>query len=173
MSAVPESLIVPCSSCGTIRIFSNIYNARTARRNKTLCKICAIKIIHNSKTLSYRGDVLLMWVNHKRLNAKRRGIEWELTPEALQRVYDKQGKVCALTSLPIGWGKHEHSPKKTGRRNTYSVSIDRIDSNKPYVEENIQLVHKHANVMKQKLPMKEFVHFCKLVYLTNKHLVDD
>jgi hypothetical protein len=88
-------------------------------------------------------------------------------------VYDKQGKICALTSLPIGWGKHEHSPRKTGRRNTYSVSIDRIDSNKPYIEENIQLVHKHVNTMKQKLPMKEFVHFCKLVYLTNKHLVDD
>jgi hypothetical protein len=114
-----------------------------------------------------------MWVNHKRLNAKRRGIDWELTPEALQRVYEKQGKVCALTRLPIGWGTHEHSAKMSGRKNSYSVSIDRIDSNKPYREDNIQLVHKNVNFMKQKLPMKEFVHFCKLVYLTNKHLVDD
>lgn len=114
-----------------------------------------------------------MWFSIKRAQARHRGKKWYLKISDVQEIYERQGKVCALTKLPIGWGKHcENGAKKT-MPTRYSVSIDRIDSKRSYCKDNIQLVHKNVNIMKHKTPMKEFVHFCKLVYLTNKHLVDD
>lgn len=52
--------------------------------------------------------------------------------------------------------------------NPNSCTIDRIDSNKGYVEGNIQLITWRANCLKQHLNNDEFIEFCKDVAHWNK-----
>jgi hypothetical protein len=52
--------------------------------------------------------------------------------------------------------------------NPNSCTIDRIDSSKGYVEDNIQLITWRANCLKQHLNNDEFIDFCKDVAYYNK-----
>jgi hypothetical protein len=52
--------------------------------------------------------------------------------------------------------------------NPNSCTIDRIDSSKGYVEDNIQLITWRANCLKQHLDNDEFIDFCKDVAYYNK-----
>ena len=52
--------------------------------------------------------------------------------------------------------------------NPNSCTIDRIDSSKGYVEDNIQLIPWRANCLKQHLNNDEFIDFCKDVAFYNK-----
>jgi hypothetical protein len=44
-----------------------------------------------------------------------------------------------------------------------SVSIDRIDSTKGYIPNNIQWVDKRINIMKNKMDEQEFLSICKKI----------
>lgn len=48
-----------------------------------------------------------------------------------------------------------------GEYNT--ASLDRIDSSKPYIIDNIQWVHKDINFMKRTYSHDYFIKLCKLV----------
>jgi hypothetical protein len=52
--------------------------------------------------------------------------------------------------------------------NPNSCTIDRIDSDKGYIEGNIQLITWKANCLKQHLNNSEFIEFCKDVARYNK-----
>ena len=69
-------------------------------------------------------------------------------------MYIKQDKKCALTGVPISFEKTELG---------YSASIDRIDSKKEYDLDNVQLVHKDVNLMKNRFDQDYFISMCKLV----------
>ena len=65
---------------------------------------------------------------------------------------------CALSGLPI---------KLPDRyKQTFTASIDRIDSSKGYVKGNVQWVHKDINMMKRNLNQARFVEFCLAVAST-------
>lgn len=59
---------------------------------------------------------------------------------------------------------------KSGRTNT-NVSIDRIDSNKGYTKDNVQLVCSAINFMKSNLSLNDFIMYCESVinYKINKN----
>lgn len=160
---------LPCPVCGVVRSFSTRQAYGNAKRKDTACRKCCCR----GRKVTYYKDIPSMWFSTKRAQAKYRGKKWYLKISDLQEIYEKQGKVCALTKLPIGWAKKSGPHRSRDKVHRYSVSIDRIDSKRSYCKDNVQLVHKNVNIMKHKTPMREFVHFCKLVYLTNKHLVDD
>ncbi len=46
---------------------------------------------------------------------------------------------------------------------SHNISIDRIDSNKGYYIDNIQLVYPKINMMKFTYSQDEFIDMCKLV----------
>lgn len=76
-----------------------------------------------------------------------------VTVEHLIDVWQKQNGLCAYTKLPLSSEAH--------RLNT--VSLDRIDSSKDYVADNVQLVGVAVNYMKRDLAEEQFVQLCKLV----------
>lgn len=84
--------------------------------------------------------------------AIHRGLEWKLTAAFLDGLFTAQEGKCALTGKPLvlDYGKN-------------SVSIDRINSDLGYLENNVQLVIKEANFMKQDLDENEFIEYCKLI----------
>lgn len=109
------------------------------------------------------GEISLDFYNHiRRAAAKpqryREVKEFTVTLEYLWELYLKQNRQCALSKLPIGFNEREGS---RGRR--CSASLDRIDSSKGYVEGNVQWVHKHINIMKNKYELDYFVKLCNLV----------
>jgi uncharacterized protein YlxP (DUF503 family) len=65
-------------------------------------------------------------------------------------MYEKQNGQCAVSGVPMTVGKLQ------GRVPT-NISIDRIDSDKSYELDNIQLVCTTVNMMKNDMTMDELV----------------
>ncbi len=94
--------------------------------------------------------------------AKQRNIDFHITIEEVENLYEQQNKCCALSGRPIDFNKRRiaHIQGKIIRG---SASIDRIDSHKPYTIDNIQLLHKEVNMAKQRLAQKDFIQLCREV----------
>ena len=71
-------------------------------------------------------------------------------------LFIKQNRKCALSGLELSF------PKINGDQ-SYTASIDRIDSSLGYIEGNVQWVHKDINIMKNKYDQDYFIQMCKLI----------
>ena len=91
-------------------------------------------------------------------NAKRRDIEVDITAAIAWDIFIKQNRKCALTGKLLVFSK----TKKEFVNQT--ASLDRIDSSKGYIKNNIQWVHKDINRMKQSYPQDYFIEMCGLVH---------
>lgn len=99
------------------------------------------------------------------INAKKRHIaklkngikyeEFNITYKDVVELKEKQNNKCKYTGVDLVW--------KVGS-SYYQTSIDRIDSNKTYTKDNIQLVCFWANMAKSDLCEKEFIEMIKNVY---------
>jgi uncharacterized Zn finger protein (UPF0148 family) len=78
------------------------------------------------------------WLYHKLQTAKQKR-QVAITHQDLLNLYQRQNGVCAITGLQLS---HAHN-------NPLSASIDRIDSNKEYCDNNIQLVCQSINLGKR------------------------
>jgi hypothetical protein len=87
--------------------------------------------------------------------------DFDINVEFLWDLFLKQNKKCAITNVPICFSSI------FGKFSDGTASLDRIDSNKGYTEDNVQWVHKTINMMKNKLSMDEFTEWCKLVAKNN------
>ena len=100
------------------------------------------------------GKVRVAWYNSFQKSALFRGLEWELTIEFVDALYELQEGRCALSGLPIHWSAVNWD---------HSASIDRIDNDRGYLPDNVQLVHKEINMMRGSLSPERFVELCALV----------
>lgn len=87
---------------------------------------------------------------------KKRHKRENITPEFLADLWDKQKGLCAISGHPMTITRGE------GRVMT-NASIDRIDSFKPYSEDNIQLTCLIVNLMKQQLTIDELKLWCERI----------
>ena len=88
--------------------------------------------------------------------ATTRSIVVDLTIEQAWRLYEQQRGRCALTGTEL-------SLSRTGKGQTQTASLDRIDSKRGYELDNVQWVHKRIQLMKNYLDQDEFVAWCALV----------
>lgn len=86
--------------------------------------------------------------------AKKRNIQFSVSIDEAWKVYLRQNKRCALTGQPLEF-------ISSGYRGT--ASLDRIDSDKPYVSHNIQWVLGDINIMKKEHNTIYFKYLCSLV----------
>lgn len=95
--------------------------------------------------------------------AKSMDREVTITPEDVEALYEKQGRRCAMTKIPIDFGNLDirHADRKV------TASVDRIDSSIGYTKENIQIVHRDINWMKNIYSKDYFIEMCKLVARNN------
>lgn len=82
--------------------------------------------------------------------ARERNIKVNISIEDINNLYIKQNYKCSLSNLPISFKDK-------------NVSLDRIDSNEDYVLNNIQLVHKDINKMKNAFVEDYFIVMCGLI----------
>lgn len=88
----------------------------------------------------------------------RKKFEVSITPEYLKEVWWKQQGQCVYTKLPLLATANQFN----------TVSLDRIDSSKGYVEGNVQLICSAVNKMKQDYTEDLFVLLSYLVTQNNK-----
>lgn len=147
-----------CPQCGEQQTYLRHNYAQESLRLGKLCKACSNKITDNCNRGLY-NEIRLSWYAKCKTGAELRGLEWSLSEEYIWQLYLSQNKKCALSGVDIGWSKIG---------SVHSASIDRIDSNAGYVLDNVQLVHKDINFMKQAFPQTYFIEMCKRVAETNK-----
>lgn len=110
------------------------------------------------------GDLSLNLFHKYRLSAYSRNLEFEITIEYAWDLFIKQNKSCALTGLPLIFNiTFKNQSDRT-------VSLDRIDSSKGYIEGNVQWVHKLVNYFKKNMPNDMFIEMCNLI--SNKNNID-
>lgn len=88
-------------------------------------------------------------------NAARRRLEFSLTLEYLDALWEKQNGRCAYSNRQL------EIPTKS---NKGTASIDRIDSEVGYIEGNVQFVHKSINTMKWNMGEAEFLQTIEEIY---------
>ena len=140
-----------CPTCGSLQSYGRKGHLEDAIRGNWRCKSCS------SYDNNFKGkyhSIPYTWFNIKQKSGLSRGYQWELTIEDIWSMYEKQEGVCALSGLPIKWAE---------KGLTATASIDRIDSTEGYVLENVQLVHKDINFMKQQYDQEYFINLCKAV----------
>jgi hypothetical protein len=98
------------------------------------------------------GDVSGKTISKIKRDAESRYISFNLTIEFLDSLLKQQEFKCALTGLVLS----------TNYKNL-TASVDRIDSTKGYIENNVQWVHKDVNMMKNHYYETYFKEICKLV----------
>lgn len=122
-------------------------------------KSCGCKTNYKNGNNSHRwkgyGDIKKSLFDEIKTKAKQRNYIFEITIEDIWNQYLKQNGKCYLSGLPIKFYQQVKLRKKE------TASLDRIDSKKGYTKDNIQIVHKHINLMKKELSNIEFINICK------------
>lgn len=138
---------------------------RTAELNsasaiKGLTKSCGCLKI---KTLRNRGYELLSYSFYKKLqrSALSRDYDMTISIKDMWDCYIKQNKKCAISGVPIVLYPDSNKER------LQTASPDRIDSNKGYIKDNFQWVHKRINRMKNILSSDEFLFWVNLIHIKN------
>lgn len=126
-----------------------------------------IKIAHKMFPKSYgfcgAGDIPGGYLSGRKRAAQMKHREYSVSSSYLWELFLKQNKKCAMTGIELNFRTYWTNKKnKSG-----TASLDRIDSNKGYIEGNVQWVHKDINNMKQDYTVDEFKNYCKLVVKYN------
>lgn len=145
----------PCASCGEIQSYLRRNYAIESFRLRKMCKKCSNRKVDNCHRGWHRG-IRISWFNKYKVSSELRGINWDLSIDEVADVFYAQKERCALTGWRLVFPNIGH-PGKT------DASIDRIDSKAGYKKENIQIVSKKVNMMKQHYSVKEFIDVCKAV----------
>jgi hypothetical protein len=92
--------------------------------------------------------------------AKRKNIPYDLTADFILNMYIRQNGKCAISGMDISLPKNNDEYAK----HLHTVSVDRIDSNKGYTKNNVQLLHKDINRMKWSHSEEYFLSLCENIY---------
>lgn len=118
---------------------------------------------NNPKSLKLTGINLFFHnkITYLRNGAKARGLEFSLTIEDLVNQYNKQNKVCFYSG-----GEFAELKKQKIQFNT--LSVDRFDSNKGYIKDNIVLCLNCINMLKSNFCFSKIKSVFKNIYMKEK-----
>ena len=153
-----------CPDCNKEIIYRWNYQLQTAIVRNSCCKSCRAvrsnispkrnnRLAQNPSWAGYE-EIPGSWFTKYFLRANKTKRTGTITIQDVWDLYLKQNKKCALSGVEISFTKEEGG---------YSASIDRIDSSKEYDLDNIQIVHKDVNIMKNRYNQDYFINFCKLI----------
>ena len=92
-------------------------------------------------------------LQHAKLRAKEKGLEFNLTREFLESIYVQ---FCPILGTELSYGG-------TGRIVPESATIDRIDNSKGYTTDNVQILSYKANRMKSDATHDELKAFANYI----------
>lgn len=155
-----------CKKCNSVKPLSEFYSngcfADGVIKYRSTCKECVKKKTNNiypkirNKKIYFYNKSAKNYLAHLVNHATKRKIGSNIDTEFIVQLWEKQQGKCALTNIEMTRIYGE------GRLNT-NVSIDRIDSFKPYAKDNVQLVCLAVNIMKQQMSTEELAVWCERV----------
>ena len=83
-------------------------------------------------------------------NARRRGLPYKISNKYIWSLFVNQKRRCALSGKSISFFEG-------------TASLDRIDSGRGYLKDNIQWTHKHINIAKMDHSSSYFIEMCREV----------
>lgn len=89
-------------------------------------------------------------------SSKKRGIRFNVSSQYIYNLFLKQKSKCAMSGIPLAFDTRSGF----GDGN---ASLDRIDSSKGYVKNNLQWLHKDINIMKRHHSEKYFLELCQKI----------
>lgn len=148
--------------CGT-EVTTKVQNIKNGK--SVQCVKCAVKAL----TIDSYNDTLPDAIWMKMLTqAKRRKIDVEVTKDEVCQILIHQDFKCALSGIPI----HIATNPLEYRQLKQTASLDRIDSSKGYIKNNLQWVHKTINLMKNIIGNADFIELCsKITHYNGKYMV--
>lgn len=114
-------------------------------------------LIQKDYRITLKGRLVSIY-NSAKSRAKKKDIDFTITPEDLLELYHKQDGICAISEMKMNF--------KTGRRhkaNAFIISLDRIDPDKGYTKDNIQYLCWQVNKMKSNLTDNEFKFWIRII----------
>jgi len=93
-----------------------------------------------------------------KMHSKQTNKEFSLTLQDLKNQWEKQNGLCVCTNVKLKLPLYNNTPSLTEQ-----ASLDRIDSSKGYVPDNIQFVCSCVNFLKNKLSDLEVKRFLKQI----------
>ena len=126
----------------------------------------------NAKWKGYK-EVPGSFINRITSRSKKSNREVKINAEDIYDLWIKQDKKCSLSGLPIDFTNT--NPGNINRKESKydlicTASPDRINSNKGYTKDNVQLVHKDVNMIKKEYDQDYFLKLCQLITENNKYL---
>ena len=101
-------------------------------------------------------------------SSKQRNLTFDLTKEDLEEQWIKQNGQCFFSKIKlkpmIDFNKRDYKRFSSEK----ALGLDRINSLKGYIKNNIIFVSLKVNIMKGKSSEKEFIEICKKIYLNSK-----
>jgi hypothetical protein len=157
-----------CNSCGCSFLKSTKeYNRRIKLYKLLYCSLSCAGIANQNSLGEYKGKISQIpkdVVKRKKDEfsdlrvfarlARRRDTEQNLTLEYLKELWELQNGTCPLT----GWMLSLDRSAKPNQ-----ASLDRIDSNKGYIQGNVRYVALIANLCKWSFTDEQVIHFCNSV----------
>ena len=115
------------------------------------CEKCAHKenMSNIRKKNGAVGELTKTEYNRLRRSAEKRGYEFNVSLKYLWNLFQEQNQICAITG--------DYIPSIKG------ASLDRIESSKGYIEDNVQWVTQQANLSKHVMTMEQLYEFCRKV----------
>jgi hypothetical protein len=147
-----------CPECGDVQKYTRPDHLKNAVKTNKICKTCSNQSTENSNRGNYKNSIRISWFNKFKTSAGNRGIQWNLTIEDIYQIAYYNKFECQLSGLPLNFATDCSLTEAT-------VSIDRIDSSYGYSKDNVMLVHKHINMMKQNYDLDYFVSLCAQITL--------
>ena len=114
-----------------------------------------------NQPILYKNLLSCTYFTIAKKGAIKRNLSFELTLEILYQQWLKQDGKCALTNQQLVLKRNQRD------YNRHTASIDRIDSSKGYLKNNIRWIHKDINKIKLHFSDEYFIEMCKLVAKNN------
>jgi len=160
-----------CNVCNTEKTLEHFtFKMNRLRGHKTYRKIC--KLCHNKKRSDKRNEenknnslqqCLLNILDEAKRREKKKKKGFDITLEYLSKMFNDQNGKCYYSGrqMRYNWSKEDFEGKRICPER---ISIDRIDSNKGYIQGNVVLCCWVANNIKQDLSVEEFNSIIKDIY---------
>jgi hypothetical protein len=146
-----------CGKCSVIKDFGEYYISSDRNTTVSICIECARKV-SKERSAELRRPNLVLYSKKKIGECKRRAriynYAFDLTLESVLEMFEKQNGCCFYTGIPM----KDHS------NDIYSMSIDRINSEKGYTQDNVVLCGYKFNMMKNDLSIKQMYEMVECVY---------
>jgi hypothetical protein len=156
-----------CVKCGEVKTTDDFYYNRSRKCYMKSCKKCNDKRVAEwQKDKRSRNDIsfiLSRRATEIRRRCRHKGMDYsEGLSDILHKLWSKQGGKCFYTGVVMDCACDYHT-------NPHSMTVDRIDPTKGYIDGNICLCTSISNRMKQDMSMEYFIEMCNLIINYKPH----